>query len=151
MMNLTPKSGSSEPGSGYQFPYPNTLIPVPYYTDTSLATFHRQLIPMARTSRQLAVTLPPSPTTDVDMSIDSENQPLNTIASVLPDGLLLYVSEASYEPGTSPLSSWVPIEYTENDLEGDGIKKSYRPLDHFENLIQRRLAIRSGEHADVEM
>ena len=26
-----------------------------------------------------------------------------------PDGVLLYVAEASYEPGTSPLSSWIPI------------------------------------------
>jgi snurportin-1 len=30
-------------------------------------------------------------------------------ARVQPDGMLLYVAEASYEPGTSPLSSWVPI------------------------------------------
>ena len=30
-------------------------------------------------------------------------------ATVRPDGLLLYVSEASFEPGTSPLSSWIPI------------------------------------------
>lgn len=25
------------------------------------------------------------------------------------DGLLLYVAQACYEPGTSPLSSWIPI------------------------------------------
>lgn len=28
---------------------------------------------------------------------------------IRPDGLLLYVAQASYEPGTSPLSTWVPI------------------------------------------
>ena len=35
-------------------------------------------------------------------------------APVMPDGLLLYVAHATYEPGTSPLSTWVPIRaYTE--------------------------------------
>lgn len=27
------------------------------------------------------------------------------------EGLLLYVSQATYEPGTSPLSTWVPTEF----------------------------------------
>ena len=27
------------------------------------------------------------------------------------EGLLLYVSQATYEPGTSPLSTWVPIQF----------------------------------------
>jgi len=44
--------------------------------------------------------------------------PLETV--VQPDGLLLYVSEASFEPGTSPLSSWIPITgYDENSGKGD--------------------------------
>ncbi|PFH48083.1 hypothetical protein AMATHDRAFT_76902 [Amanita thiersii Skay4041] len=34
---------------------------------------------------------------------------VNMTTSIQPDGLLLYVAEASYEAGTSPLSSWVPI------------------------------------------
>ena len=37
-------------------------------------------------------------------------------ASIQPDGLLLYVSEASYESGTSPLSSWIPITGYDKDL-----------------------------------
>lgn len=37
-------------------------------------------------------------------------------ASIEPDGLLLYVSEASYESGTSPLSSWIPINGYDKDL-----------------------------------
>lgn len=37
-------------------------------------------------------------------------------ASIQSDGLLLYVSEASYESGTSPLSSWIPIIGYDNDL-----------------------------------
>ena len=27
------------------------------------------------------------------------------------EGLLLYVSQATYEPGTSPLSTWVPTQF----------------------------------------
>lgn len=27
------------------------------------------------------------------------------------EGFLLYVSQATYEPGTSPLSTWVPTEF----------------------------------------
>jgi snurportin-1 len=38
-------------------------------------------------------------------------------ASIEPDGLLLYVSEASFEPGTSPLSSWIPITGYDKDSE----------------------------------
>jgi len=39
----------------------------------------------------------------------SKAQVLASTARVQPDGMLLYVAEASYDPGTSPLSSWVPI------------------------------------------
>ncbi|KAF8801065.1 hypothetical protein BYT27DRAFT_7235865 [Phlegmacium glaucopus] len=79
-------------------------------------------------------------------------------ASVQPDGLLLYVSEASFEPGTSPLSSWIPITgYGEDlgkgkgdlDLEDEervdvnmGDKSSSGkegPLDLFQQLVRRRL------------
>jgi len=78
-------------------------------------------------------------------------------ASIRPDGLLLYVSEASYESGTSPLSSWIPITgYDKNlgkdkDFEGDeervdvsmdGEKEpsgKEGPLDLFQRLVKRRL------------
>jgi snurportin-1 len=48
------------------------------------------------------------------------SQPQTFKAYVQPDGLLLYVAEASYEHGTSPLSSWVPISaYDHKDYEPD--------------------------------
>jgi snurportin-1 len=48
------------------------------------------------------------------------SQPQISKAYVQPDGLLLYVAEASYEHGTSPLSSWVPISaYDHKDYERD--------------------------------
>jgi snurportin-1 len=31
------------------------------------------------------------------------------------DGLLLYVAEANYESGTSPLSSWIPVVTYDDD------------------------------------
>jgi len=55
--------------------------------------------------------------------------------NVQPDGLLLYVSEASYEPGTSPLSSWIPITGYEKPDEPIGI----HPLELFHRLVKRRL------------
>ena len=42
-------------------------------------------------------------------------------ARVQPDGMLLYVAEASYEPGTSPLSSWVPI-YLDPTAHGTNVE-----------------------------
>ncbi|KAF8156653.1 hypothetical protein B0H34DRAFT_710095 [Crassisporium funariophilum] len=67
---------------------------------------------------------------------------------VQPDGLLLYVSEASFEPGTSPLSSWIPIVgYGDVQVEagdmgmdvgGKGRAKE-GPLDLFQRLVRRRL------------
>ena len=71
-------------------------------------------------------------------------------ASIQPDGLLLYVSEASYESGTSPLSSWIPITGYDKDLgkEKDPEEEEERvdvnmdcekgkggPLDLFQRLV----------------
>ena len=68
-------------------------------------------------------------------------------AFVEPDGLLLYVSEASYEPGTSPLSSWIPIHSYDSapaDEEGDSpgklatsnaSQRTEGPLDLFRRYI----------------
>jgi snurportin-1 len=49
---------------------------------------------------------------------------------IKPDGLLLYVAQAIYESGTSPLSSWVPLASPVTD-EMVSIEKS-SPLDVFE-------------------
>ena len=45
------------------------------------------------------------------------------------EGLLLYLSQATYEPGTSPLSTWVPIQF-----EGVAV------LDLFERYVHRHLS-----------
>lgn len=50
-------------------------------------------------------------------------------AEVQPDGLLLYVAQAIYEPGTSPLSSWVPLVSPVADAAET---ETSSPLDVFE-------------------
>jgi len=84
------------------------------------------------------------------------------------DGLLLYVAEASFESGTSPLSNWVPIasydvQHTgESKVAGSDSKLLGRPLDVFERLVLRRLQKRGmqvdgntpngiGQVVEVEM
>ena len=49
---------------------------------------------------------------------------------IKPDGLLLYVAQAIYEPGTSPLSSWVPLAAPMTDEMASTEQSS--PLDIFE-------------------
>jgi len=77
----------------------------------------------------------------------------STSVDVVPDGMLLYTAQASYEPGTSPLSSWIPIiGYTESGGYGRGVS-SDRPLDMFERLVKQRMVQQQnggGFNMDVE-
>jgi len=57
-------------------------------------------------------------------------------SEIKPDGLLLYVAQAIYEPGTSPLSTWVPLVAPATD-EVECIEQS-SPLDVFERLVKKR-------------
>jgi hypothetical protein len=59
--------------------------------------------------------------------------------TIQPDGLLLYVREAMYEPGTSPLSHWIPITLEPNHASANEVVAApststqvIRPLDLFE-------------------
>jgi len=76
-------------------------------------------------------TSPPTVTAHVPFQISQTFR-----AHILPDGLLLYVAEASYETGTSPLSSWVPISnYDEKTNATDkhtGEPDKESPLDLFQ-------------------
>lgn len=56
-----------------------------------------------------------------------EGEVQRTEMQVQSEGLLLYVSQATYEPGTSPLSTWVPIQF-----EGIAV------LDLFEKYVHGR-------------
>jgi snurportin-1 len=141
-----PSSNSSYPNVdaiAYHFPYPVSLLPVPYHTNTALPYLTSHVIPLARSLRLVSIDVPTiplpaegmAPTMEVDGALPISPMLTPVSISLEPDGMLLYVSQASYEPGTSPLSSWIPITgYTkERDGTDSGCQTgSNRPLDLFE-------------------
>lgn len=75
---------------------------------------------------------PPPPSPDILISPSL----MSISADVAADGLLLYIAEASYEPGTSPLSSWIPITGY-NEEKGMGTPVLGRPVEGPLDLFQR--------------
>jgi len=121
------------------FPYPMTFVPIPYHSDMSLPNLSSAIIPMARSPRTISI-IPRHPSTssvagsemqvDRKLSAGTGGAGLHRIeVQVQSEGLLLYLSQATYEPGTSPLSTWVPIQF-----EGVAV------LDLFERCVHRHLA-----------
>jgi snurportin-1 len=134
----------------YRFPYPCTFLPIPYDTNTTLPHLLMHTIPLARSTRTLELNIPHISDYTVAPAVASAStvphteftfalptpvttpQPLATEfvsnpsqVGVRADGLLLYVAQATYEPGTSPLSSWIPIANYDGISEiGDGNKSS---------------------------
>ncbi|KAF8328459.1 uncharacterized protein EI90DRAFT_2926250 [Cantharellus anzutake] len=92
------------------FQYPYVFLPVPYYTPPiSMEMFLTTVIPAAKMTRSFEVKLPPAlPSTSW------AGRALQT--GIATDGLLLYVSEASYQSGETPLSTWVPTKPLEGGL-----------------------------------
>ncbi|KAG6860473.1 hypothetical protein C0995_010764 [Termitomyces sp. Mi166 len=112
----------------YTFPYPTTLLPVPYHTDTTLPSLLVHIVPSVHLPRSVGIAAPTaSQGMDVDFSGFGQSVQMKEV-TIEPDGLLLYVKAASYESGTSPLSSWVPI------VSYDGPEHE-SPLDLFERLV----------------
>jgi len=129
--------------AAYHFPYPISFLPIPYHTNTALSYLTSQVIPLARSLRLISIDVPaiPMPTEGTASTMEVDHPlpipPMLTSMSVAleSDGMLLYVSQASYEPGTSPLSSWIPITGYAEEYDGTGSgcqKGSNRPLDLFE-------------------
>lgn len=76
---------------------------------------------------------------------------LRETAEIHSDGLLLYVAQATYEPGTSPLSLWVPAKaFTETHSTGASkemstdMSTSEPPLDIFERYALHRTYVCPG-------
>jgi snurportin-1 len=118
---------------GYRFPYPTMFLQIPYFTNTTFTDFLDTIIPRARSICHTQVSIPAGPNDADVMDIESSQfvgpVPRTTQAEIKPDGMLLYVAQAIYEPGTSPLSSWVPLAApATNEM---AIKQS-SPLDVFE-------------------
>ncbi|KAG1778050.1 hypothetical protein EV702DRAFT_1220673 [Suillus placidus] len=133
----------------YRFPYPTSFVPIPYHTDTTLTSLSSFVIPMARSTRKISVDIPvhvsPPEFTSHDMAVDGTHDSVasrsttSVIAHVDSDGLLLYVSHASYEEGTSPLSCWIPNKaITERPEVPSSSEGHDSPLDVFQRLVQRR-------------
>ncbi|CAL1709262.1 unnamed protein product [Somion occarium] len=152
----TTQPSSSSETSQFQFAHPVTFMPIPYHTNISLSRFVNELIPLTRVSRHLPVQIPiTNPSSGMDLDIPSTE--LQTVSvEVKSDGILLYVSQATYEPGTSPLSTWIPIRaYTEWKDKDKMEDTTEGPLDKFERLIRKRLSRSPGHHAsepvEIEM
>lgn len=120
---------------GYRFTYPTTFQQIPYYTNTTFAHFASTIIPRARSSYRAQVSIPGGPDDADVMDIESPQftgpVPRPVQVEIKPDGLLLYVAQAIYESGTSPLSSWVPLAGAPVTDEMAGIEQP-SPLDVFE-------------------
>ncbi|PPQ68245.1 hypothetical protein CVT25_005314 [Psilocybe cyanescens] len=173
----------TEPFQKYHFPYTTTFVPVPYHANTILSSLDNEIIPAARTWQEVGVSVPMPISTngyglgeggmDVEpsvsemISLSHPRVPLqpqmvltSTQTRVQPDGMLLYVAEASYGPGTSPLSSWISIRgydvdknegvYDDSRSEAQNVSansmiSSEGPLD----LFQRQMAIRLSGGANA--
>lgn len=130
----------------YRFPYPTSFVPIPYHTDTTLTSLSSSVIPMARSTREISVDIPvlvsPPEFISHDMAVDGTHDSVasrsttSLIARVDSDGLLLYVSHASYEEGTSPLSCWIPNKaITELPELSGGSTGHDSPLDVFQRCV----------------
>ncbi|KAG6877152.1 hypothetical protein C0992_010682 [Termitomyces sp. T32_za158] len=132
----------------YTFPYPTTLLPVPYHVDTTLPSLLTHIVPSLRLPRSVGIATPIAPSQGMDVDFTGFGQAVQMKEAIIePDGLLLYVKAASYESGTSPLSSWIPI------VSYDG-PENESPLDL---LLRRRVTYngiegsREEQEVDVEM
>jgi snurportin-1 len=123
---------SDTPG-GFRFPYPTTLLLVPHFSNTTFAHLLDTVIPRARSTYRTPVFIPSGPGDADVMDVESPqftgHAPRTCQAEIQPDGLLLYVAQAIYEPGTSPLSSWVPLATPAAD---GASTETTSPLDVFE-------------------
>lgn len=134
----------------YRFPYPTSFVPIPYHTDTTLTSLSSFIIPMARSTREISVDIPVQVSTPEftshEMAVDGTHDSVPSrstasfIARVDSDGLLLYLSHASYEEGTSPLSCWIPNKAITERSELSNSEGHDSPLDLFQRLVQRRTA-----------
>lgn len=95
--------------AAYEFPYPISFLPVPSHGPLSYHHMLSTVIPAARCARMMRINAPiitPSDANDLNMCLEGSEE--ERTISIESDGLLLYCAEASYEPGTSPLSLWIP-------------------------------------------
>jgi len=106
------------------FPYPTSFIPIPYHPDTSLSNLMSTIIPLARSPRIVSIVADSSSMSSESMQVDAALSDTTVQVEIKSEGLLLYVSQATYEPSTSPLSCWIP-----------SVSENHNTLDLFETLV----------------
>lgn len=151
------QSNEASPRPAYRFPYPITLAPVPYVKPDSLHTILSDLIPRARCGQTFHLRIPVlsefRSSNGEEMQIDFMSsqdvglgpwpgiQIKDTDVAIRSDGLLLYVGEASYESGETPLSVWIPCrpvdQRGQDNLETmlSPTSREESPLDMFERCV----------------
>jgi snurportin-1 len=138
LSELNPVSSTATPNTPttsklrLNFPHPTSFIPIPYHPDTSLSNLISTIIPCARSPRIVSIVVDPSYVSNDSMQVDALLCDATMPVEVKSEGLLLYVSQATYEPGTSPLSSWIPIIFEGSNL-----------LDLFEMFVSNFLYVSS--------
>ncbi|CAE6404825.1 unnamed protein product [Rhizoctonia solani] len=102
-------------------PYPHRFLGVPYYLPPLTTTvFLQQIIPVAQTTQAAR--------TSTDMEMDTGD---GSTAGTKSDGILLYVREAAYTPGETPLSCWIPATPLDDAMDNEP------PIELFQRLVAR--------------
>lgn len=138
--NVLASLDTSQPStSNYQFQYPTTLVPIPYHINFTFAHVASELIPLTRSARQIPISIPLLQQPEMQDEEGPSVQLRRQMTMVDSDGLLLYMAHASYEPGTSPLSLWVPIRsYTgERTNEDESIVAPNIPVEGPLDVFER--------------
>lgn len=107
-----------------KFLYPIKFLPVQFHQDLSYVSLLNTVIPLCRQGRQVEVHVPKPPDQDT-MDVDQDGGLQRASVKIRSDGILFYVSEASYEAGSSPLSVWVPLRDSKA-VSGNSIEKFER-------------------------
>lgn len=109
--------------------HPSVFHPVPYYPDISLSSLIKTIIPAAKLPLKITSSvIAMGEEMDLDVPVQAES-----------DGLLLYVSPATYEEGPSELVNWVPL-----NLDGQA------PIEVFERLVHKRIQMSDSNVGSVE-
>ncbi|GAB1522300.1 hypothetical protein RhiTH_005414 [Rhizoctonia solani] len=104
-------------------PYPHRFLGVPYYLPPLTPTvFLQTIIPIAQVAQSEART-------STDMEMDTGE---GSAGGTKSDGILLYVREAGYTSGETPLSCWIPATPLNDTMD------SQPPLELFQRLISKR-------------
>ncbi|KAG8695842.1 hypothetical protein FRC08_007530 [Ceratobasidium sp. 394] len=125
LAELVPQPEPSRTATGSR-PYPHRFLGVPYYLPPLTYTlFLQSIIPAAR---------PQGGSTDGANETDMDTGE-GEIEVRKSDGILLYVKEAAYTSGETPLSCWVPAAPLDDAMDQEP------PLQVFQRLISKRASV----------